>query len=313
MPTPTDTQYLQLFNLIPTEAPTIMPRVQVNGCTSMGEPVRETHDIRQVSPNRGSEDVAVPGVFVPNFDDRSRIADFISIGAKDPDATDSTPQVLMISASSSTPAQQMIPTEAPTLIKRKNNQEKIAELPPENLEPTQTSIEAPTPALFHGKRAYDSHLKFEAIHIDRSKINDGAVSPSTLFRKFATWNIEGFSMDKLVILQHYMEIYSIELLCIQETHICETEHFITDQGNLVIFSGTTGWKYAGVGFIISARLRKSVYSFDCPNGRMAAVKIRVTGGKIAFLSVYASPNDHPIEEQIFMWRLECKITMQICK
>ena len=69
--------------------------VQVNGCTKMEEPVREIHRVRQVSPDRGTEDVALPGVFAPyNSDDNYAILDSMVIGAEDLDGTNSMLQVL---------------------------------------------------------------------------------------------------------------------------------------------------------------------------------------------------------------------------
>ena len=63
----------------------------------------------------------------------------------------------------------------------------------------------------------------------------------------------------------------------------------------MILSGSSNDKYTGVGFIISPGLRRAVHSFDCKSARMAAIKIRVTGGKIAFLSTYAPQNAYSSE------------------
>ena len=79
----------------------------------------------------------------------------------------------------------------------------------------------------------------------------------------------------------------VSLYNVQETHTTAREHFIRDNGYLVILSGSDGEKHAGVGFIVSPLLRKAVHSFDCLNARMAAIKIRISGGKIAFVSAYA--------------------------
>ena len=84
-----------------------------------------------------------------------------------------------------------------------------------------------------------------------------------------------------------MEANSIDILCIQETHTQGSEHYVTETGALVILSGSKDDRHAGVGFIISAALRSAIYNFDCNSARMAAIKIRVPGGKIAIISAYA--------------------------
>ena len=61
-------------------------------------------------------------------------------------------------------------------------------------------------------------------------------------------------MDKLIILELVMQSMKLDLLCIQETHTQENDHYITDNGYLVILSGTSDDKHAGVGFIVSPEL-----------------------------------------------------------
>ena len=92
-----------------------------------------------------------------------------------------------------------------------------------------------------------------------------------------------------------MQSHWIDLLCIQETHMMESDQYITENGNLLILSGQSGERHAGVGFIISKGLRHAVHSLDCLNARLAAVKIRIPGGKIAFLSIYAPQSQHPVD------------------
>ena len=134
--------------------------------------------------------------------------------------------------------------------------------------------------------------------LERAIINDGALMPALALRNFATWNIEGFSFDKLTVLEYYMRLYEIDVLCIQETHTTDKEHFITQNGSLVILSGSSSEKFAGVGFIIAAAMRKAVHSFDCFNARMAAVKIRIGGGKMAFISTYTPQSDYAVDKRI---------------
>ena len=85
----------------------------------------------------------------------------------------------------------------------------------------------------------------------------------------------------------------------------ESDHYITENGNLLILSGQSGERHAGVGFIISKGLRHAVHSFDCFNARLAAVKIFIPGGKMAFLSVYTPQSQHPADVRMeFVTQLE---------
>ena len=54
---------------------------------------------------------------------------------------------------------------------------------------------------------------------------------------------------------------------------------------------------AGVGFIISPKVRKSVIGFCQFNNRMANLKLKVVGGCFAVLSVYAPRNMKDISEK----------------
>eukprot|EP00959_Pyramimonas_sp_CCMP1952_P421948 8839255-Pyramimonas_sp.AAC.1 len=81
--------------------------------------------------------------------------------------------------------------------------------------------------------------------------------------KLASWNVEGLGHDmaKLPELQYHMKQHNISILCIQETGITESTHFV-DSGFLVILAGTsvetTGRFYSGVGFLIAPWAIKAV-------------------------------------------------------
>ena len=78
-----------------------------------------------------------------------------------------------------------------------------------------------------GKNSVNDSLrtKYRAEKVCREYINDGQLRPIA-FRNFATWNIEGFSLAKLVILEYYMDLYNIDLICLQETHMIINDHYV---------------------------------------------------------------------------------------
>ena len=104
-----------------------------------------------------------------------------------------------------------------------------------------------------------------------------------------------------------MQTLQIWILCIQETHYTQSDHWITDAGYLVIFSGNKYSTHAGVGFIIAPFMRKAIYGFDCLNARLMSIKIRVPGGKIAIINGYAPHSGLALEDRPFVsLALQCK-------
>ena len=90
------------------------------------------------------------------------------------------------------------------------------------------------------------------------------------------------------------------ILCIQETHL-ETNEYFVDDGFCIFFSGCTppngGRSYAGVGFIISPWMVKSVVCFQAISDRLATLRVKVRGGITTFISAYAPHSGLPFEER----------------
>ena len=120
-------------------------------------------------------------------------------------------------------------------------------------------------------------------------IRSGRLRPSSPQLKVASWNVEGLTDSKLMQLEMIMEERGISLLCIQETKRSMSDVWATAGGYFVILSGSngSGKERAGVGFIIAPSLRTAIVSFRQENDRMAALKLRVRGGKAVFVSAYA--------------------------
>ena len=51
------------------------------------------------------------------------------------------------------------------------------------------------------------------------------VSPSSL--QVGSWNVEGLSEDKLLVLQEHMDMHGIDIICLQETHRALSGYSIT--------------------------------------------------------------------------------------
>ena len=57
--------------------------------------------------------------------------------------------------------------------------------------------------------------------------------------EIGTWNVEGLTLSKLATLQRYMHQRGIHILCLQETHKTKSDYYTTEEGYLVILSGTS--------------------------------------------------------------------------
>ena len=99
--------------------------------------------------------------------------------------------------------------------------------------------------------------------------------------RIGTWNVEGLlgpSRIKLAELHLVMMAEGISILCIQETHLQEAEHFEED-GFSVFLSGACkdGCRsYAGVGFIVAPWAIQSIVSFKAIDDRMASLRVKRT-------------------------------------
>ena len=105
----------------------------------------------------------------------------------------------------------------------------------------------------------------------------------------ATWNIEGLTDEKLVELQEYMFREQIDIICLQELHKTTPECCTTDAGYMLIVSASEGEdsSSAGVGFLVAPWIRRSVINFKQEGSRMAALRLRVRGGKLTLITAYA--------------------------
>ena len=69
-------------------------------------------------------------------------------------------------------------------------------------------------------------------------------------------------MKRFEIIQA-MRRLNVDILCMQETRIKQSPFYTTEDGYLIIFSGSTGEdrEFAGVGFIVAPQARHAVIGF----------------------------------------------------
>jgi hypothetical protein len=114
-----------------------------------------------------------------------------------------------------------------------------------------------------------------------------------------TWNVEGLTDVKTEQIIDYMIQHSIGVMCIQEVRKLKSEVLDSDRGYQLILSGGSASQreWAGVGFIVSPKVRKSIVGYCQFNNRMASLKLKTTGGVFAILSVYAPHNLKDVSEK----------------
>ena len=114
-------------------------------------------------------------------------------------------------------------------------------------------------------------------------------------QRLGTWNIQGLRGDSAVKIDELLLMMSqreMDVLCIQETHLNGAECY-TREGYAVFLSGcrdSAERSYAGVGFIVSPRIRSAVVAFKACDDRIATLRLKIHGGMLTVLSVYAPHN-----------------------
>ena len=114
-----------------------------------------------------------------------------------------------------------------------------------------------------------------------------------------TWNVEGLTEVKLHEIQQYMERNNILICGIQETRRGKSDYYY-DNGHLVVLSGRNDSEkeWAGVGFVVASKLAKHVVGFCQISSRVLSLRLRMTGGIVAFICVYAPHNLKDMNEKL---------------
>ena len=120
--------------------------------------------------------------------------------------------------------------------------------------------------------------------------------------RICTWNVEGMGKDsvKFAELRLFMTKHGIGILCLQETHLFGA-HLVEEDGFSVFLSGAcvdhVGQSYAGVGFMVAPWAMRAVVSFRAINERLAALRVKVSGGVLNIVTAYAPHDGHDFESR----------------
>jgi exonuclease III len=83
-----------------------------------------------------------------------------------------------------------------------------------------------------------------------------------------------------------MTKFSILIMAIQETHVCNTDHFVKD-GFHFFFSGQAKDTHAGVGFIVSPKAVNLIIGFRSLSSRLCELTLRTAPLPTFLYSIYA--------------------------
>ena len=127
---------------------------------------------------------------------------------------------------------------------------------------------------------------------NRMSCNQDPVSVKTKAPRSKHWRIMTFNVENLrsvgkhFLLTQIMLKFSIDILCIQETHVtCHDEfHY---QGFRFLLSGNKDNPHAGVGFVVSPKAAKFIKAFKPVNARIAILKLNTSPRPFWIYSCYA--------------------------
>ena len=97
--------------------------------------------------------------------------------------------------------------------------------------------------------------------------------------------------------------FSIGVMCLQETRKSKSDVFVEERGFKIILSGCSvaEREWAGVGFIVSPKVRKSIKGFCQFSNRLASLKLKTSGGVFAVLCAYAPHNLKELSEKLVFY------------
>ena len=109
---------------------------------------------------------------------------------------------------------------------------------------------------------------------------DGQIYTRSNYIRIGSWNVEGLTDVKMHEICTYMRQYSIDIFCIQETRRKNSDYYVSETGYLVILSGSSGsgLEWAGVGFVISPKMKNRVAGFCQLSSRVASIKLKSDAG-----------------------------------
>ena len=86
----------------------------------------------------------------------------------------------------------------------------------------------------------------------------------------------------------------------QETHLADASTYTSEEGFLVVLSGPRAAQAerSGVGFLVAPWARCCVIGFLLHSARLATLKLRTVGGKMAIVNAYAPHNGKSRDERV---------------
>ena len=116
----------------------------------------------------------------------------------------------------------------------------------------------------------------------------------------ATWNVRTLCQSgKLALLENELKYYKVSICGLAEVRWTGQGHFITNNGNMLIYAGKDSAHSAGVAVWLAGGLAKSVIGYNAMNDRLLSVRIAARPVNLPIIQVYAPAHpatDDELEE-----------------
>ena len=113
----------------------------------------------------------------------------------------------------------------------------------------------------------------------------------------ATWNLQGLTSRKLAIIEKEIERCNIDILGFAESWWLGEGRFMTENKNIVFFSGRPeGRRSSGVGFIVKSKLKGSVMGYSPVNDRVITIRLSAKPVNLTIVQLYAPTCTAPNKE-----------------
>eukprot|EP00969_Alexandrium_andersonii_P005333 231913-Alexandrium_andersonii.AAC.1 len=98
-------------------------------------------------------------------------------------------------------------------------------------------------------------------------------------------------------LTEYMQKHNIHVLLLQETRVPNTTQYISGDYQFIMIGNGQNIEYAGIGFIVSLRVRPAIAGIRVASNRLALVRFRTGPGEVQLVNVYIPQSGRPEEER----------------
>ena len=119
--------------------------------------------------------------------------------------------------------------------------------------------------------------------------------------QFGTWNVKTMTTDgKVEIVEREMAKLNISCLGLSEVRWTGRGHFVTDNGSMIIYSGSERKHETGVGMILDKQTSISMLGYNPISECLLNVRLAAKAWNVTLIQVHAPTNT--VLQQVFIAR-----------